>query len=163
MLIEDVTLGDIPEGYLRSIYSYWESKKEGRLMPSRSDIKPEEFYQFLPQVVLIDVERDPAPVRFRARLVGTKVVDAIGQDFTGLYFDSFPNIERMVARFKVLVEKKDPYLVNDNVQWPEKAFMEYFGLALPLSDNGKDVNIIMLGMYYPLQHGVVLEHMVSTG
>lgn len=117
-------------------------------MPSRSDIYPEEIHRYLPYIVLIDVE--PDPLRFKARLVGTEIVKAIGRDFTGMYFDSFPNIDDLLDRLKALMVSKKPYLVNDNVQWPEKSFMEYYALALPLSDNDKDINIIMYGMYYPI-------------
>lgn len=122
-------------------------------MPSRSEIRPEQIHRLLPHVVLIDVEKDP--LRFRARLVGTEIVNVIGRDFTGMYFDSFPNIDKLVNRLKDLLERKRPYLVGDNVQWPEKSFMEYQALALPLSDNDKDINIIMYGMYYPSLDKVV--------
>ncbi len=161
MLIDNVNLVDIPEGCLKKMFQYWSSKKGDRLMPSRSDLKPEEFHRLLPQVVLVDVEMDP--VRYRARLVGTKVVEAIGQDFTGLYFDRFPDIGFLVDRFNSLVRTRRPYLVNDNVQWPEKSFLEYYGLALPLSDNGRDVNIILLGMYYPIQDHKGSESLTARG
>ncbi len=147
MFFDDVKLEDIPDNHLRELFNYWQSKKAGRTMPSRSDIRPEEIHRLLSHVVLIDVE--PEPLRFRARLVGSDVVNVIGRDFTGMYFDSFPNIDKLLGRLKRVLDSRRPYLVRDHVQWPAKSFMEYQALALPLSENDRDINIIMYGMYYP--------------
>lgn len=147
MFIDNVKLGDIPDNHLRALFNYWQSKKDGRTLPARSDIRPEEIHRLLSHVVLIDVE--PNPLRFKARLVGSDIVNVIGRDFTGMYFDSFPNIDKLLARLERLLDSRRPYLVRDHVQWPAKSFMEYQALALPLSENDRDINIIMYGMYYP--------------
>lgn len=54
-------------------------------LPSRSDICPEALKPWLRNVALIDIER--MPLRFRRRLVGTKIVDYQGSDETGHYLD----------------------------------------------------------------------------
>jgi hypothetical protein len=40
---------------LRVAYAYWEAKRDGRLMPSRSDIDPTDIPKLLPYVTLIEV------------------------------------------------------------------------------------------------------------
>jgi hypothetical protein len=56
---------------LGAVQSYWDSKRRGRSMPSRADIRPDELRDWLSQLMLVDVidgGRD-----FRYRLLGTKL------------------------------------------------------------------------------------------
>ena len=60
---------------------YWESKRAGRAMPSRSDISPAQLKNHLGWVMILDVlpgERD-----FRYRLIGTLVTQYFSGDATG--------------------------------------------------------------------------------
>lgn len=71
---------------LRRLHEYWRAKAgaEGSV-PRRRDIDPAEFPDLLPNLMLVDVEH--SPLRFRYRLVGTRVVDFSYHDFTGTYLD----------------------------------------------------------------------------
>ncbi|MBG06491.1 MAG: hypothetical protein CMM59_20710 [Rhodospirillaceae bacterium] len=40
---------------IRGIYEYWDSKRQGRRMPSRADIDPVEIPEYLSNVILVDV------------------------------------------------------------------------------------------------------------
>ena len=58
--------------------SYWESKRAGRALPSRSDISPAQLKEHLGWVMILDVlpgERD-----FRYRLIGTLVTQYFSSD-----------------------------------------------------------------------------------
>jgi hypothetical protein len=73
----------------------------GRL-PTRGMFEPTAIYRLLPHVWIIDVQRDP--LHFAVRLAGTKIVEALGRDVTGLSFaQAFPGVgqagdhERFVA------------------------------------------------------------------
>lgn len=68
------------------LHEYWRSKAgaDGSV-PQRRDIDPTDLPDLLPNLMLVDVERDP--LRFRYRLVGTRVVDFSYHDFTGTYLD----------------------------------------------------------------------------
>ena len=68
-------------GRIRGIYKYWDSKRQGRRMPSRSDMDPVEIPEFLSNVILVDVFYEP--LWFRYRLVGTDRVKKRGFDPTG--------------------------------------------------------------------------------
>src|SRR5262245_16471554 len=67
------------------LYDYWCSLRRGRAMPTRSDVDPTSIPQHLPNLMLVDVRHDPPS--FRYRLIGTRVVDATGEDRTGRPFD----------------------------------------------------------------------------
>lgn len=63
---------------------YWEARRrEQSVVPLRAEVDPTELRELLPNVVIIEVGQEP--LRFRYRLVGTRVVEFNKQDFTGLY------------------------------------------------------------------------------
>ena len=69
---------------VRRLHDYWQSKRAaGQNFTFRKDIDPVELRELLPLITIVDVEH--APLRFRYRLVGTRVVEYNHQEFTGLY------------------------------------------------------------------------------
>jgi hypothetical protein len=82
---------------VQRLYEYWRAKAgaEGAV-PRRGDIDPTELPDLLPNLMLLDVERDP--LRFRYRLVGTRVVDFSYRDFTGTYLDEAGWVEERASR-----------------------------------------------------------------
>jgi len=63
---------------------YWKARRAGPdAIPLRSDFNPTDLRELLPNMLIVDVEHDP--LRFRYRLVGTRVVEFNSQEFTGLY------------------------------------------------------------------------------
>lgn len=75
----------------------------GRL-PTRGMFEPTAIYRALPNVWIVDVRRDP--LRFAVRLTGTKVVEALGRDLTGIPFaQAFPGLDpaRDLERFAATV------------------------------------------------------------
>lgn len=71
---------------VQRLYEYWRTKADAAgSVPRRRDIDPTELPDLLPNLMLLDVEYNP--LRFRYRLVGTRVVDFSYHDFTGTYLD----------------------------------------------------------------------------
>ena len=70
---------------VREFSSYWKGKSGGGVAPRRSAIDPLEIPHLLPYLVIVALER--APFRVRYRLVGTRVVELHGADFTNRYLD----------------------------------------------------------------------------
>lgn len=63
---------------------YWNARRAGPdAVPLRADFDPSHLRELLPNIVIMEVERDP--LRFRYRLVGTRVAEFNGLDFTGRY------------------------------------------------------------------------------
>src|SRR5215470_982711 len=63
-----------------ALYQYWNARRGIRLMPSRADIDPVEMRQWLPRIMLVDVDPEG---KFTYRLVGTQIVDLLGVNPTG--------------------------------------------------------------------------------
>lgn len=69
---------------VRSFHDWW-TDHCGDDIPDRSALDPFALKGFLPYLLISDIESEPFRIRFR--LVGTKVVEAAGLDFTGRYLD----------------------------------------------------------------------------
>lgn len=67
----------------RQLYDYWCQKGRVDDIPKRIDISPAEFPRLLPNISLIDIERNP--FRFRFRLAGTRIREIFDREITGLY------------------------------------------------------------------------------
>jgi hypothetical protein len=131
---------------LNAIYDYWLAKRGRRRMPSRKDIDPTEIPNLLPNLMLIDVSQDP--IKFCYRLVGTRVVDATGENRAGKDFGSvdFIKTNPMVMLQCVTtatsgepLHSLEPFYRRDTRQ-P----YEVDRLLLPLSSDGIAVDMILV-------------------
>ena len=123
--------------------AYWESKRQGRRMPSRRDIDPLEIPPFLANVVLVDVRY--APLDFSYRLIGTAVVQRIERDYTGVRFMDIPHQRpgsRVWDAAVRLVREKQPFYSDIPYVGPDPFVDDYQDLYMPLSDDDDTVNMI---------------------
>jgi hypothetical protein len=126
------------------MFAYWEGKRQGRVMPRRSDIDPAELIGLLPNIMLVDVVDDER--RFVYRLVGTGEVQLRGNDPTGKsvregYFAASP--EDAEARYIRVCTTRAPYYEVDDFQVLDRYICEA-NLFLPLSDDDQVVNKVMV-------------------
>ncbi len=135
---------DICTPRIRRAYEYWDSKRRGRAMPSRADIDPSEIRDLLPGIILIDVARNP--FRLTYRLVGTEEVEARGYDPTGKdvkehVFAVTPDYGFETYRLSA----EDGVVTYDQEPWasPNPRLCEVGSVVMPLSDDGKIVNMLM--------------------
>jgi hypothetical protein len=133
---------------LASLYDVWQQSADGGCLPSRADIGPEALKPWLRNVALIDVEA--APLRFRRRLVGTKIVDYQGADCTGRYLadrepetvDSWCFEDFVACATKgIAVHRCERSLdaAGNTIRWER--------VLLPLARNGRTTDMILVGLY----------------
>jgi hypothetical protein len=130
-----------------ALFDYWSERCRGRRMPSRADIDPTDLGKLLPNLMLIEAMDGPAR-RYRYRLVGTRVVQATGEDRTGRHFDEvefFRRFPEVLAQYGALVETADPQFM------PEPFRNETHGttyeverLMLPLGRADDQVEMILV-------------------
>jgi hypothetical protein len=132
---------------LRELHAYWLSKKGSLVAPPRSAIDPAEIVKLLPNICLIDVIGNPPLFRFR--LFGTNLVAAYGRDLTGDFLNEIdmgalgPQIANEVTR---VVQERRPQAVRITVTKQEDGrHLQYERIALPLSNDGQTVNMILCG------------------
>jgi len=148
-----LAFGNSPDGQrLAAIYQYWDGKRRGRLMPSRADIDPIELKPYLPQLVLLDVEGEPP--RFRYRLVGTEVTRVRqglrSSDPTGQFVDEVTHHQgtgAVLAHYRrVVAERKPSTDAGTYTPSPERPWIRFSRLVLPLSADDVAVNMLLVAL-----------------
>ena len=82
--IHRLDLSQLDSPRVHRFHDYWKERRSAEhAVPLRVAVDPTELRELLPNIVVIEVEQ--APLRFRYRLVGTRVVEFNKLDFTGLY------------------------------------------------------------------------------
>ncbi|MGH6914064.1 MAG: PAS domain-containing protein, partial [Geminicoccales bacterium] len=139
----------LPTPALRRLYDYWNLLREGRPMPARRDVDPVEIPDLLPNIVLLDVVGGQ-PRRFRLRLMGTAITDRLGEN-TGRYLDDIglgTAYGEIAANYGKCVRTREPAFSESDYLTEARKYVRVWRLALPLSDNGQDVNIVLVGLFF---------------
>jgi hypothetical protein len=127
-----------------AFYRYWDSKRQGREMPARSDLDPIEMRTWLPGIILVDVLSYPDQMIYR--LVGTHSVDIRGSEVTGLRVQDGNHgskLPHVMENYRLVIEEKK--LVYD---WDGTSIRGDYDIAtevllLPLSSNGRAVDRVI--------------------
>lgn len=153
-MYREVTLAEVNERIseshpsIREVLHYWKSKAGSKAMPRRQDIDPLDLVRFLPNIMLIDVVDDPRHLIYR--LVGTAEVEARGYDPTGKSVaEAFfaETAEASTDVYDYVIERRHPFCFREPYRAPD-GLMEHDDIIfLPLSDDGLNVNMIMVYSY----------------
>jgi len=126
-----LTLAEIPSPVVHRLYDYWQAKggAEGRI-PWRRDIDPLELAEILPNLAITEA----VDGRWRYRLIGTRIVEFVGRDSTGRYFDEleFDRKEPFWHRRYARVFAGDTLHGRDVMHWVGREFIPYYWIGLPL-------------------------------
>lgn len=130
----------------QAVYDYWRSKCQGGQLPSRHDIDPMQLKTHLPMVSLTSICGASGRTRFQYRLVGTGFWDLYNDEVQGRYIDELPMGDRCQYWNRVLNQVLGKGRPSAGVTRPGTPFgnhLAQFWIRLPLSDNGRDVNLIL--------------------
>lgn len=133
---------------LRALLAYWDDLRGAAFAPPRSALRPAEIPRLLPCLLL--AEPVPGSDRFRVRLAGTHVVNGLGGDPTGHELDpeaGGPLAALLLDRLCEVQGQRRPASfgpARSRGRGGEVLLRE--GLVLPLSANGKTVNMILAGL-----------------
>lgn len=128
----------------------WERWRGERPMPERADFGPADLRGHLGWVVLIDVE--PAPLRFRYRLIGSEVTQAVGRDSTGRYLDDLyrPEIyETAITSFREILACRRPMRAFGTLRHAEKGYVPFEAIDMPFANGSGEVGLIMTRNHLP--------------
>jgi hypothetical protein len=132
-------------------YDYWVALRGDRAMPSRKDLDPLQIgTEFLPNLMLIDVLREPR--RYRYRLIGTHVVTASGEDRTGRMFENvgfFKVHPVVVEQYGRVADTGQPlYSLEAFSNFVSGSTYEVDRLLLPLSSDGRTVDMLVVLFHF---------------
>lgn len=72
---------------VRRLYEHWHSLRPGPgLLPGRQHFDPLAVVELMPYLWMIGIDEETG--RYRYRLVGTRMVEAMGRDVTGQWYES---------------------------------------------------------------------------
>lgn len=132
-----------PISHHRDLFLYWERLRAGRAMPARSDLNPSDLRALLPYLTLIDHPDG----QFRFRLVGTAVTQDLGRDMTGSLVGSYVSPPEYAAALQAIYEHvfstAHPVFTTGEYRSASRAIHTISRLILPLSDDGKTVNMVV--------------------
>ena len=133
---------------LRPLYEYWDQARGERSMPARAVIDPLKIPRdILANIFLLEVHY--APLRFRYRLIGTAVVEMLGEDWTGKFVDELNKANpKVAAQYVETVDKREPteFLNEYSKLIPTHRgtrLMRYRRLLLPFSEDDEIVDMLM--------------------
>ena len=133
--------------FLWDLHMYWRSKRGQAFAPPWSAISPAEVRPWLNYLALVDVVGDGP--RFRSRLFSTGLVRAYGMDITGRWMHecdlNFVLFDLIVQMARVVREKRPNTLRARFTKNTDGRYLDYERIALPLSDDGEHVHMILCG------------------
>jgi hypothetical protein len=132
---------------LRRLLQYWRSIHPPAGLPGRQHLDPLAISDLLPGIWLLDVQR--APFRLRYRLVGTRIVEAVGRELTGQWLDeAHPHILKdpnYPSRFQEVVETGVPSRRRGAARlWRHEDYREIENAIFPLATDGHNVDVLMV-------------------
>lgn len=139
----------IAEPELKALYDYWDGRRGARRMPARADIDPLDIPHLLRHLVLL--ETDEVIENFRYRLYGTAVAEGFGEERTGKSFADLKhvdNIDEARAGYRSVHADGEPHYFPDRAVSSLQHFTSYSRLLLPLSNDGRLVNMILGGIVF---------------
>jgi hypothetical protein len=139
---------EIRAAELQRLYSDWCAWRGNRAFPSRQDFDAPSLKYLLGRINLIDVLHQP--LRFRWRLHGSEVARRVGRDLTGRFLHDVerPDFRELTQReYGATVDHRTPQCFVHEGLLDDRVF-DYEMLVLPLSDDGTEINMLLVGFNY---------------
>jgi hypothetical protein len=140
-----------PIAHHLDLYAYWDAKRGSRAVPARIDLNPVEIPYLLPFLLIVERAGD----QFRNRLIGSAVAQELGQDPTGKLVGASLADPRSAAEARAIFERvftmARPVFATGEFVFKSGTPHAMSLLALPLSDDGKEVNMTvasLVGRFY---------------
>lgn len=135
------------------LFDYWSSLLDGRNLPSRDDIDPVLIPSHILQwVIMTDIIADDSQPRghaFRYRLMSARHVEITGRELTGTYVHEVTSNQAynayVIDLYHDVMEAKRPVYSESEWRNGQTVTRRNQRLMMPLSDNGRDVNMVFTG------------------
>jgi hypothetical protein len=143
-----------------AIFSYWDSRRGARRMPSRADIDPVELRALVNNIALYDVvEPEPSGETgrlYRVRLVGSDIVAFDGRNTTGEWVGAGKPPElvaQITGMLTSIVVGRAPRFRTGIAYWRrDKSYRRFESCFLPLSPDDDAVNMILNAISFGSHH-----------
>jgi hypothetical protein len=147
---------------LRHLLAYWYDKRGERTLPALKDIDPTDIPWVLGQIWLCDRLVDSG--RFRYRLAGEKINAFWGHSIAGKYPDEFIPPDRLQSTTEKLAMACElPAIIHDRIclSLTEEIAQNGERVILPLSDDGRSVNVLLGAAQFTWRRDLEFDPYVS--
>jgi hypothetical protein len=129
------------------LYAYWLSIHPAGGLPGRRHFDPLAVHELLPNIWLLDVQREP--FRLRYRLAGTMITDRLGREVTGLWLDeAHPHLASdpdYFRRYRSVAFDATPSWRRGKPNFRQDEHVaEIENLMLPLACDGVTVDMLLV-------------------
>lgn len=134
---------------LHDLLHFWNTRREGRVMPARADLLPETMRPWMGHLVMMRVVWQPR-LRFLITLYGQVVTSYSGGDFTNRYLDdSVPAnaLKAVLAPYLLCAETGCPAYDVISRGRLKDIYHHMHRLALPLANADGEFDRILVGVY----------------
>lgn len=119
----------------RAFAATWQERiPPGLVIPPRAAFLPESLLEFLPYMLII--EMDAARQRYRNRLIGTEVVAHAGRNTTGKWFDEIYSEATQYGHHRAhqwILEHRRPLRVHGTMAYVDRGYMAVESVVTPVS------------------------------
>ncbi len=130
---------------LTDVYRYWQQKQGGRFAPPWTDINLLDIAPaVIPRICVVDVNADRS--EFTYRFWGTAITDMHHYDLSGksvLVLKPAHYAKTIYRQYQTVFETAKPQGFLTEVPFEADHYTYYAVIRMPLSSNGKDVDMIM--------------------
>jgi hypothetical protein len=135
---------------LKRFADYLREKARHGKLPGRQDIEPVEIPDLLPYLVLYDVvPQESGCPRYRTRLVGTRVVELLGDETTGKFLDDILPIKKgaeIIGEYDRILATKQPRYLEGRLSNRDRGHILFQRIVFPLARNGEEVDMLAMIM-----------------
>jgi hypothetical protein len=119
----------------RAFAASWQARiPAGLTVPPRQAFAPETLIDFLPYMLII--EMDAARQRYRNRLIGTEVAARAGRDVTGKWFEEIYSEATQYGHHRAhqwVLEHRRPLRVHGTMAYVDRGYMAVESVVTPVS------------------------------
>ena len=133
-----------------SLFRLWEERRGARTLPCRRDFLPEELKPWMGHLAIVSLH--DGLKRFLAELVGEKVVQYDGADFTGKFLeDAVPPhvVPALVAPYDAAIEHRRPVYCRVAAGPLRDRTVSVDRLILPCGTDGQTIDRFIVAIYVP--------------
>lgn len=132
---------------LKHLFDLWLRNRFDRDLPDQDSIDPLDFFPWLPNIMLVDVETGEGQLYFRVRLNGDMHVSIAGQNMTGCRLDEIATVRNDAGKvmdvFRNVVETRAPHYWRRKYINPLMRWNSYERCLLPFVDERGAVSRLM--------------------
>lgn len=133
-----------------ALYARWRQHCRDGNLPRRSDFPPESLGPWIGHIEIVEAIHESGSVRFRVRLVGTRIVYYEGHDNTGLFLDEVVPADArdaVLAPYRQCLETREP-VYSTFYSCATAAISSLLErLILPLTADGGEVDQFLVAIY----------------